>query len=99
MQFQGFEVDLLPNREWVKVLGMHARKAEHPLSSLVPYFSVRLAPDDLTLLETRQYRPDILNKATAAALEGSGLRCPPMDHALLSTWFDRFAADGFMSVE
>lgn len=96
LQFRGFDFEQQAYRDWAAPLPVEARTAEHPLSSLVPFLTAPLAPDELTQLETRQHRPRVDNARTRAALAEGGPSCPPLDTRLLTTWFDRQIDDGFL---
>lgn len=85
----GWAVDRLPGEEWVE--RFRARLGTGPANALDPLIDtiseiVRTGQDSMTYLTDR----------LSAALAGSGITCPPLDDALLDTYFRWMVSTGFL---
>lgn len=90
IQRRGWPVAQVPGAEWVERfrarLGSGSQNALEPLIDTISEI-VRVGQDAMT------YRVDRL----LAALAGSGISCPPLDDALLDTYFGWMTSTGFLN--
>ncbi|MGW6427077.1 amino acid adenylation domain-containing protein [Nocardia sp. NPDC055053] len=100
MRAAGFVLRTLPYAQWVDELVRHV--AEHPTSATAPFVSLcvdRSRTADMSVKE--MYLEDtfpVLGRVnTEAALSGSGLRCPPVDSALLDRYLEYLLASGYLA--
>ena len=91
----GYELELVPFAEWVARVE-HLR--DESLYPLLPFFRHRWVPDNLTYIELnqRQYRARLSCVATAAALAGGEIVCPPLGQPLFERYFSYFSRVGFL---
>lgn len=79
----GHPVRVLPYGQWMDAIAVDDRS--HELRPFLPYFRARGQ-----VWQIRQPRMDC--SRTLAALDGSGIVCPPFDERLLSTYLDYLLA-------
>jgi thioester reductase-like protein len=84
----GYDVELLPYAEWRAKL-LRRLQAPHRSYSILP-----LIPESERPYGRRHPRIDCTN--TFAALEGSGLSCPPIDERLVHTYLAYLVEVGFL---
>jgi thioester reductase-like protein len=100
MRAAGFVLRTLPYAQWVDELVRHV--AEHPTSATAPFVSLcvdRSRTADMSVKE--MYLADtfpLLGRVnTDTALSGSGLRCPPVDSALLDRYLEYLMSSGYLA--
>ncbi|MET7904987.1 thioester reductase domain-containing protein [Streptomyces sp. NPDC005355] len=88
LQRRGWPVGQRPGPAWVADFRARVGLEENALHPLIDTISeiVRVGQDSMT------YRVDNLLRA----LDGSGITCPPLDDALLDTYFDWMVRTGFL---
>ena len=96
MRLCGYEVDLLPYREWMNLLSA-TDDIRHPLHSLRSFFLHGVAAEGhLTLPELfeESRRAHVSAMHTRRSLDALGHRPLPIDSKLLSRYFDHFVEQG-----
>ncbi|MFC4376311.1 amino acid adenylation domain-containing protein [Nocardia halotolerans] len=100
MRAAGFVLRTLPYAQWVGELVRHV--AEHPACATAPFVSLcvdRSHTADMSVKE--MYLADTFPRLgrtnTEVALSGSGLRCPPVDAALIDRYLEYLLACGYLS--
>ena len=90
----GYPLQKVPFTEWQDKL---SAQKDNPLYPLLPFFRHKWN-NHLSYIELNEqgYRPLISCEATQAALSQSQIACPPLDAALLSTYFQYFIRSGFL---
>ncbi|MFE7115632.1 thioester reductase domain-containing protein [Streptomyces sp. NPDC057654] len=88
LQRRGWQVGRRPGPEWVAEFRAGVGLEDNALHPLIDTISeiVRAGQDSMT------YRVDNLRRA----LDGSGIGCPPLDDALLDTYFGWMVRTGFL---
>jgi hypothetical protein len=98
MRMYGYDVRLVSYPAWLRQLERETRTSPgHPLRPLRSFFSDRPAgAAGLTLPELYEERRRAVARAdsTLTELEASGVKMPPLDAALLETYFSAFIAGG-----
>ena len=101
MRMYGYDVRLISYPAWLRQLERETRLSpEHPLRPLRSFFTDRpTGARGLTLpeLHEERRRTTAVCTATDAALEASGVCCPPLDASILDTYFSAFIASGDLS--
>ncbi|MEU7043561.1 thioester reductase domain-containing protein [Streptomyces varsoviensis] len=89
LQRGGWRVGRRPGPQWVAEFRAGVGLEDNALSPLIDTISeiVRVGQDSMT------YRVDNVRRA----LDGSGITCPPLDDALLDTYFGWMVRTGFLS--
>ncbi|MCC6616255.1 MAG: thioester reductase domain-containing protein [Anaerolineae bacterium] len=88
----GYPVRKLPYHHWVQAIEEHADPETNPLHPLLPFFHISFAGRMLGINENAYHALGTEN--TQAALNGSGIQCPPVDEALITTFLGRFVDAG-----
>jgi thioester reductase-like protein len=100
MRLHGYPLRLVPYHAWLRQLEIEtSASTAHPLRTLRSFFLDRpRGGRGLTLPELYEEarRPRALHEATDRALAGLDSECPPLDAALLGTYFDAFVAAGVL---
>ncbi|GHJ21248.1 amino acid adenylation domain-containing protein [Streptomyces albus] len=99
MRAAGYVLRTLPYAQWVRELVRHV--VQHPTSATAPFVSLcvdrsRTADMSVKELFLKDTFPVLGRRNTEAALAGSGLRCPPVDSALLDRYLEHFFASGYL---
>ena len=91
----GYEIEFVSHAEWLERL--EARR-DGTLYPLLPFFRQRWAPDRLTYIELNQrgYRPLLTCDGTVPTLAAAGIRCPPIDLALIGRYVQYLVDVGFL---
>jgi hypothetical protein len=91
----GYPVRLVPFQEWLKEL---ATWPASPLQPLLPFFTRRWPPKQLTYVELweRAHRPRLTCHETLEALAPAGIQCPPLDRHLIGRYLSYLARTGFI---
>jgi thioester reductase-like protein len=91
----GYPVRLVPFQDWLKEL---ADSPASPLKPLLPFFTRRWPPKQLTYVELweRAHRPLLTCHETLEALAPAAIRCPPLDRRLIGRYLDYLARTGFI---
>ena len=97
MQFRGYELEEVDHDAWAASLHSASLPEDHPLAALIYFLTARHGAKGTTHLQSRETRPRVESPRTRALLEEAGIRCPSLDHGLLSTWFQRLEDQGLMS--
>jgi hypothetical protein len=98
MRLCGYDIDLLPYREWLQVLRA-TTDATNPLAPLRPFFLRTVATEDhLTLPELfEESRRSITGaRETRRRLDDVALSCQPLDARLLDRYFDHYVAEALV---
>jgi thioester reductase-like protein len=96
MRLAGYEVDLVPYREWLARL-MRTRELDHPLFPLRAFFGATIADESgLTLPELFEdsRQPRVTSVRTRATLSAAGVSLTPIDVRVLARYFDDYVARG-----
>ena len=95
--FVGYNIDKVPYQQWQVDL-KNTVQPNNPLFTLQPFLLEKRTSAQLTVLELylQKNRPTISCQDTLAALNGSGISCPPINHKLLLTYLQRFRDSGFL---
>lgn len=95
--FVGYNIDKVPYQKWQVDL-KNTVQPDNPLFTLQPFLLEKRTEAQLTVLELylQKNRPTISCQDTLAALKGSGISCPPINHKLLLTYLQRFRDSGFL---
>ncbi|GAA3739058.1 amino acid adenylation domain-containing protein [Salinactinospora qingdaonensis] len=99
MRAAGYPITLLGYQEWVAELVRHV--AAHPTCPTAPFVSLcvdRSNKADISVKEMyfAETFPSLGRDNIESALAGSGLHCPPVDHALLDRYLDYFRHVGYL---
>jgi hypothetical protein len=88
---------LLPLDAWLMAIGRDGGP-DNALYALLPFLTERLTPERLTFLEifAQGPCPGFDRAATAAGLDGAGVRCAVIDQALVRTYAEAWLALGFL---
>ncbi|HLO86980.1 MAG TPA: thioester reductase domain-containing protein [Nostocaceae cyanobacterium] len=96
----GFSLEMIPYEQWQAELMNNVTSQDNPLFTLRPFLLERWSDEQITIpdlyLQTR--RPIISCQETLAALEGSGVVCPPIDAKMLMTYTSYLIQTGFLSL-
>jgi thioester reductase-like protein len=98
LRFVGYKLNTIPYQQWQADL-KNTIQPNNPLFTLQPFLLEKRSPSQLTIIELylQQNRPAKIScQETLAALKGSGISCPPIDHKLLIKYFHRFLDSGFL---
>lgn len=98
LSFVGYKINTIPYQQWQADL-KNTVQPNNPLFTLQPFLLEKRSASQLTIIELylQQNRPaEISCQETLAALKGSGIFCPPIDHKLLIRYFHRFLDSGFL---
>lgn len=95
--FVGYKINKLPYLQWQADL-KNTVQPNNPLFTLQPFLLEKRTEAQLTVLELylQKNRPTISCQDTLAALKGSGISCPLINHKLLLTYLQRFRDSGFL---
>jgi thioester reductase-like protein len=96
----GFSIKMIPYEEWQAELINNVTSQENPLYTLRPFLLERWSDEQITIpdLYLQARRPIISCTETLAALQGSGVSCPPIDSQLLMTYTSYLIQTGFLSL-
>lgn len=99
LRLVGYKIDTVPYQQWQADL-KNTVQPDNPLFTLQPFLLEKRSEAQLTIMELylQQNRPEISCKDTLAALKGSGISCPPINHKLLINYFKKFLDSGFLQV-
>ncbi|MBW4609137.1 MAG: amino acid adenylation domain-containing protein [Hassallia sp. WJT32-NPBG1] len=93
IQSFGYQIQQLPYEKWrLKLINIAGASDEHPLYSLVPFFSENTSHKQP--VKTGNFKFDCQN--AIAALSNSQIICPDIDEKLLSTYISYLAKQGFL---
>ena len=95
MRLCGYELDLLPYRQWLRLLALVT--PDHPLYALRSFFLQPVGgEDDLTLPELYEERRKACIRGERSRVRMSALdaQCSTIDTALLDRYFERYVAEG-----
>ena len=98
LRLVGYKLDTVPYQQWQTDL-KDTVQPDNPLFTLQPFLLEKRTEAQLTIIELylQQNRPaEISCKETLAALKGSGISCPPINHKLLVNYFKGFLESGFL---
>ncbi|MEP6730778.1 MAG: thioester reductase domain-containing protein [bacterium] len=96
MRLCGYELDLLPYREWSRKLAAEATSS-HPLYPLRSFFLHRVAGEDgLTLPELYEEsrRTQVRDDGSRERMSALDARCTTIDSSLLDRYFDHYVEEG-----
>lgn len=99
MRVKGIALRVLPYTQWVAELVRHV--AENPTSATAPFVSLcvdRSRAADMSVKEmyVKGTFPVLGRRHVDEALADSGLRCPPVDSALLDRYLDYLFTSGYL---
>jgi thioester reductase-like protein len=99
MRAAGYAIDVLPYERWVAELVRHV--ADNPASPTAPFVSLcvdRCNRADMSVKEMyfEGTFPELGRDNVVRDLAGSGLRCPPVDSALLDRYLRYFLSVGYL---
>lgn len=95
MRLYGYDVTLVPYREWTARLRQSAADPNHPLRPLRSFFLEETAAGrSLPELHEQSRAPSIDARATLAAINGTEVTIPPLDAKLMDRYFAAFVEDG-----
>jgi thioester reductase-like protein len=93
----GYPIRIVPYQIWLERLRGASGGDNNALNPLLPFFLRRWSEQNLTLLELfRRGQPRIDCATTLEILAAASLVCPPVDSALLGTYFSHFIRSGFL---
>ena len=97
LRFVGYKTAKVPYQQWQADL-KNTVQPDNPLFTLQPFLLEKRTEAQLTIIELylQQNRPEISCQKTLAALKGSRISCPPINHKLLINYFQRFLDSGFL---
>ncbi|MFF3697945.1 amino acid adenylation domain-containing protein [Streptomyces sp. NPDC002221] len=96
----GYPVRTLSYDDWSAMLAeLTARLPDHPMAPYVDMFVEPARESDISVKQmyTDGIFPTFGNHNAEAALADSGLRCPPVDAALLDTYLHEFRRTGYLA--
>ena len=99
MNFFGYQVSLMPYREWLERVRVEAAANSHPLRGLLPFFAREpVGEGGLTLPELFEdpVRSRVICDRTRIYLHNGQVGIPNISAHLLDRYFRRFIADGFL---
>jgi thioester reductase-like protein len=88
----GYPLKKLPFDAWVEAIEDRGNAATNPLQPLLPFFHLNFAARMFGVSAAAYHA--LGTEATLSALEGSGICCAPVDHALIRTYMQRFVELG-----
>jgi thioester reductase-like protein len=88
----GYPLHKLPFDAWVEAIEDYGDPATNPLQPLLPFLNLDFAAR-MFGVSAAAYQA-LGTEATVRALEGSGIRCAPVDRALVRTYIQRFVDTG-----
>lgn len=88
----GYPLRKLPFDAWVEAIEDYADRASNPLQPLLPFLHLDFAARMFGVSDAAYQA--LGTQATLHALEGSGVRCEAIDHALIRTYVQRFVEMG-----
>ena len=88
----GYPITKLPFHHWLQAIEDHEDPETNPLHPLLPFFHIPFAGRMLGINENAYYA--LGTEFTQAALNGSGITCPPVDYTLIKTFLHRFVEAG-----
>jgi thioester reductase-like protein len=96
MRLYGYDVTLLPYREWTQRLHQAADQ-DHPLRPLRSFF-LDARSDGLTIPELHEQSraPRLDTERTSAAIEREGMEVTPLDAELMDRYFAAFVEEGVL---
>ena len=97
LRLVGYKIDRVPYQQWQADL-KDTVQPDNPLFTLQPFLLEKRSEAQLTIIELylQQNRPKVSCQETLAALKGSGIKCPPINHKLLINYFQSFLNSGFL---
>ena len=97
LRLVGYKTAKIPYQQWQTELKTTVQP-DNPLFTLQPFLLEKRTEAQLTIVELylQENRPHISCQETLAALKGSGISCPHINHKLLITYFHRFLDSGFL---
>ena len=98
LRLVGYKINTVTYQQWQTKL-KDTVQPDNPLFTLQPFLLEKRSEAQLTIIELylQQNRPaEISCRETQAALKGSGISCPPINHKLLINYFRRFLDSGFL---
>ena len=99
MNFFGYQVSLMPYREWLERVRVEATANSHPLRGLLP-FLVREPEGEGGLTFPELYEDSVRSRVncdrTGRFLNNSQIGTPNISAQLLDRYFRRYIADGFL---
>jgi thioester reductase-like protein len=97
MRLYGYDVTLVPYRDWTHHLRDAITEAGHPLRPLRSFF-LDEAADGLTIPELHEQdrAPALDARRTCAAIEESGIDIPALDASLMDRYFAAFVAGAML---
>lgn len=95
MRLYGYDLTLLPYREWTERLRHAATDADHPLRLLRSFFLDERS-EGLTIPELHEQSraPRLETARTSAAIARAGIDIAPLDAELMDRYFTAFVEDG-----
>ncbi len=99
LNLYGYEVKIVPFREWLELLVLESRATDHPRRELLPFFSNEPAGEGgLTLPELYEEsrRSRVNGDQTLRALQGYSLGSPRLGASLLDRYFQSYVDSGFL---
>ena len=88
----GYPLEKLPFSAWTEAIEKYADRATNPLHPLLPFFRLNFAARMFGVSEAAYHA--LGTEATQQALEGSNIRCTPVNHDLMRTYIQRFVETG-----
>jgi thioester reductase-like protein len=88
----GYPLQKLPFDAWVEAIEDRGNPSTNPLQPLLPFFHLQFAARMFGVSAAAYHA--LGTEATLHALDGSGIRCAPVDHALIRTYMRRFVELG-----
>jgi thioester reductase-like protein len=99
IQTRGYVINQVSYQEWLQKINQEiVKNRQNPLYPLLPFFSKTYSEEKLTILETYQKtkKPEINCQNTLKALSNTAIKCPPVNHQLLDTYFTYFTTSNFL---
>jgi thioester reductase-like protein len=92
----GYSLSIIPYAEWEIRLQEQAVLGKNVLAPLLPFFLKRWSDHDLSFAQLAQHRATLQCKETVRNLSQLNIQCPPVDRALISTYFSFFKDRDFI---
>ncbi|ATL33013.1 amino acid adenylation domain-containing SDR family oxidoreductase [Streptomyces formicae] len=99
LRARGYPVRSVPYEEWVAFMAdLTARDPSQPMAPFMPMFIEPAHQSDISVKEMyfAGTFPSFSRTTFEAAIDGSGLTCPPVDAAMLDPYLDYFTDSGFL---
>lgn len=88
----GYPLEKLPFAAWAGAVEKYGDPVRNPLHPLLPFLHLNIAARMFGVSDAAYHA--LGTQATQQALAASGIHCPPVNHALIRTYLQRFVEAG-----